>query len=315
MKKHLIAVLLLCLTSCATITNSKTYALRVNTNAQNASAKVYDSVYKLPADVEVTRSNKPLQVTLTYDTITRDYNVKSKTMSKSSVGNILFGGLYPEALLVDLLTKKGYYYGDEIFLDISDSLAEAKRIFLTPKYVPNQKNSFNIDIALPYVNGFLFQPEGQGVRKGIGFIGISGGVEYFYKNNKFAKINTGITTNYPFPFPAAVIFDGGREIFNSYYVTFTDNYQLNRFSLGYGLSYSSYKWKYNYGDDNYNNEKNKREKGQSLGLSLNTYFRLGRYFQVGVLYTPTLVSIKPQTELLYQHSISFELLWKIQIKK
>lgn len=313
MKKLLIASLLLCLTSCATITNSRTYPLKVNTNTQNASVKVYDSVYKLPTEVEVKRSNKPLKVTLTYDTITRDYTIKSKLMSKSSLDNIIFLGLYPEALLVDILTKKGYYYGDELFLDIYDSLPEAKRIVSGKKYIANEKNSFNVDISVPYANIFLLQPESEGVKKGAGFFGLTLGAEYFYKKNKYVKLNIGTISNFPIPFPVPLMNDGEVETLVSLYSTFTDNYQLNRFSLGYGISYSLYRWDYDFGDDNYTNQKDKSVKGHGIGLSFNTYYRVGKCFHIGFVYNPTFVSIYPQTELLYQHTISFDLLWKIQI--
>lgn len=314
MKKLLVAIFLLYLTSCATIINKRTYPLRINTNAQNATAKVYDSVYKLPADVQVTRSSKKLPVILNYDTITKVYIAKSKLMSKSSLSNLIFGGLYPEALVVDLLTKKGYYYGDELFLDIHDTIMEAKSIVLrSTNYVPNPKNSFNIDISIPYANGFLLQPENNGIKRGFGFFGISGGAEYFYKENKFVKLNTGGIINFPIPLPAAIINDGDTQSFSSVYTTLTDNYQLNRFNLGYGLSFSANRWHYNYGDDNYTNQKDKTERSRNLGLSFNGYYRLGKAFHVGFIYSPTFVSVYPQTELLYQHTISFDLLWKIRI--
>lgn len=314
MKKLLIAALLLCLTSCATITNSRTYPLRVSTNAKNASVKVYDSVYKLPTEVEVTRSNKPLQVTLTYDTIVRDYTVKSKIMSKTSLDNIIFFGFYPEALLVDVLTKKGYYYGDELFMDIYDTLPEAKRIISSrKKHITYEENSFNINISIPYANIFLLQPESEGIKKGGGFFGLTLGAEYFYKKNKYVKLNAGGIVSFPIPFPVPLINDGEVETLVSLYSTLTDNYQLNRFSLGYGFSYSFYRYDHNFGDDNYTNQKDKSVKGHGIGLSFNTYYRLGRRFNIGFVYNPTFISIYPQTELLYQHTISFDLLWRIPI--
>ncbi|WP_417352995.1 hypothetical protein [Flavobacterium alkalisoli] len=316
MKKLLAVIVLISLTSCATITNKRTYPLKVNTNAQNATVKIYDSIYTTPAEVKVKRSIKPLEITLNYDTISRVYKAKSRLTSKAYAFNLIVTPLYPESLLVDVVSQKGFYYGNELFLDINDTLDKAIKLPQRKKRdITWNKNSINIDISIPYVNGFLFQPEGEGIQRGLGFFGISTGVEYFYKNNKFVKLNVGGITNFDLPFPVPITNDGDVETFTSVYTTLTDNYQLKRFSLGYGLSYTNNRWHYNYGDDNYTNEKNKNEKSKNIGLSLNAYYDFGKTFHVGFIYNPTLVSVYPQTELLYQHTISFEILWKIRIKK
>jgi hypothetical protein len=56
-------------------------------------------------------------------------------------------------------------------------------------------------------------------------------------------------------------------------------------------------------------------KNIGFGLSLSAQYRLGHYFKMGVLYQPNIIntSLKPTVD--YQYYISFNLIWKIPIRK
>jgi hypothetical protein len=99
------------------------------------------------------------------------------------------------------------------------------------------------------------------------------------------------------------------------YANIRNNYYINRFDVGYGISFSNLEYP----------EKNKDkhdtlfvdyQKGSfGMGLSLSAGFAIGSYYHIGLLYQPTLINISTKQQVDYQHFVSFELLWRIPVVK
>lgn len=53
----------------------------------------------------------------------------------------------------------------------------------------------------------------------------------------------------------------------------------------------------------------------SVGFIFPLYIQAGEYFNIGLLYGPSFLTIKPTTEFKYEHLISIDFAWKIPIIK
>ncbi|MNK06458.1 hypothetical protein D3C87_243570 [compost metagenome] len=311
-KLYLLPVLL-CLTSCATIFNSKEYQLKIYSNNTKAQAKVYDSVYKLPADVAVKRSKDDLKVTLITDSLNKEFTVKSRLSPEFRWGNIAFVPVMPIGYITDLTNPKRFYYGKEIMLNDNDTVniinEDLKKRYTT------EKGQFNLLISMPYGNLFYMQPQNESSKTQAGFFGISIGAEYYYKDVKYIKFTAGSSIDFLAPVPAPVTYDGAAEFITVYNFALTDNYKLGRFTLGYGLNYGIYKWRLNNNEYIFPSTVNEPRTSinHGLGIATNVYYQFSKAFFLGVVYNPTFITTYPKTEFNYQHVISLDLQWKIKL--
>ncbi len=322
----------LCLTSCATITSRKTYSAKFFSDTPNAKAKINDSIYNLPARVKLTRSKQDLAVTLMADSIAKNFTLKAGPNPRFAFGNLLFMQVCPAAYVVDLTNQKRFYYGKFIRLSTKDTATVLRAMpdklfhkYATKKY-PTEKGQLFIELAVPYINGFYLQPRNEPADTALGFFGFGAGLSYYYKDNKYVKLGAAVATDFPLPFPVGVDDDGGHETRDIFNFTLTDNFKLNRFTLGYGVNYAINRWKWvnhdyewppNH-DPNIHPDDLRRPStkiSHSLGITLNAYHQINRYLHAGVVYSPTFYNLYPSSQFKYQHLISFELLVKLRVKK
>ncbi|MFL1011491.1 hypothetical protein [Flavisericum labens] len=175
-----------------------------------------------------------------------------------------------------------------------------------------------IMFSIPYVNNFYSQPEGETNKSGIGFWGVSGSVGYQYSKNKFASIVFSNQMEYEVPVPMGIDYiDGILEDQYSSNISLINNHNLKKFIIGYGLSYTWYTWRIRYFGEDYMppNQIGKSVSNQSLGLNLNTYYKIGRHLNIGIVYRPDFFMVNPSSKLKYQHSISLDFCWRWRISK
>ncbi|PRP67144.1 hypothetical protein [Nonlabens agnitus] len=308
------------LTSCATILKKEDYDLRVTSNVRNAKVKVYDSLYDLPNNIKVVRSKKDLKLTLISDTLNLDYIVKSSPNPTFLYLNSLGMQLSPAYYAIDLTNQKRFYYGDNVYLNTNDTT----RIIHPPvrkfwneyfgKKYPKNKEHINLSLSIPYINGFNFEPNEIGTKVNTGFWGISAGLEYFYRDDKYVALKFVAATDFFVPIPAAATLDDVREDLSTTYIDLTDNYKLGRLNFGYGINYSVNN--YRLIDQTYPDENIEfRRKNQSFGLTANTYFQFGKSLFAGVVYRPTFIRINPTIDFKYEHLISVDFAFKIPMRK
>jgi hypothetical protein len=322
MQRYILIFISIFLTSCATLINRKTYDLRLISKEPNLQVQIKDSIYKLPAKVNVKRSKNDLPIRLISDTLIRNIIIKSSPSPAFVYGNLLWAEFCPIGYLVDFTNKKRFYYGRTLDLKFKDTstiirprLSRMYYNYFTKNYSTN-KGQINIKNSLPWINSFYLQPKYETSKINTGFWGVSLGLEYFYRSNKFASITGNAVTDIFIPVPAAVDYKGNYENMSSIYLDMSDNYKFRRFSIGYGLNYAKNIWalKQGYFKTDSMREPVTRE-NQSIGISLNGYFQLGKYIFLGLIYRPSLININPIWELKYQHLISIDFGWKIRIKK
>lgn len=198
-------------------------------------------------------------------------------------------------------------------------------IFLTTIFLVTKVYSQSIDktgqielmFSIPFVNTFYSKPEGMTNKSGIGFWGISGAIGYQYAKHKFVSLIASSQIQYEAPVPMGMDYESGiLEDQYSSNISLINNYQLKKFIFGYGLSYSWYVWRVRYFGEDYMppNQIDNSVANQSIGLNLNTYYRIGKHFNVGLIYRPDFLMVNPSVKVNYQHSISIDFCWRWRIK-
>ena len=308
------------MTSCATILKKKDYNLRITSNVRDAKVKVYDSVYDLPNDIKVVRSKKDLKLTLISDTLNLDYIVKSSPNPTFLYLNSLGIQLSPVYYSIDFTNQKKFYYGVNVNLNSNDTtriieppVRKFWNDYFGEKY-PKHKDDINLSLSIPYINGFNFEPNEIGTKVNTGFWGISAGLEYFYKYDKYVALKFVAATDFFVPIPTAITLDDVREDLSTVYIDLTDNYKLGRLNLGYGINYSVNNYRF-IDETNPDDKIVFRRKNQSFGLTANAYFQFGKSFFAGVAYRPTFIRINPKIDFTYEHLISVDFAFKIPLRK
>jgi len=312
------------LTACSSITQRRIYTFRIASNASNSKVKVYDSIYNLPAKVKVKRSKKDLPIQLITDTLIKDYIIKSSVSPQFAYGNLVWVGAAPYAYIIDLTNQKRFYYGKSAFLDVKDTVSVIRTPLAKHYYhyfsrdFPTNKGQIYLKLSIPFINGYFYQPEGEGIRRDVGFWGFSCGLEYYYKENKYLSLTGNAVTGFFVPM-GAVDIKGEYEQMSTLYLSLTDNYKIKRYHLGYGLNYSVNYWELKYGyafqDTVVQTRAPLRKINQSIGITLSGYFQFGKVFYLGLIYRPTFLNTAPVVEFKYQHLISVDFMWKLKLKK
>src|SRR5690349_112474 len=311
-------------TSCATTLTRKAYTLKIHSVTSGDKIEINNEVYTLPAAVKVTRAKTDLQIRLISDTIVKDYTVRPSPNPQFVFGNLLWMQVCPAAYLIDLTNQKRFYYGKTILVDRNDDVN-----VITPKVLkgfenyfsktyPKQKGNINLVLSLPHINSFYLQPPGESSKSNVGFWGISMGLEYFYKDNRYVSLTANGVTDFFVPVPAAVDIYGEYELMTSTYLSLTSNHKINRFHFGYGINFALNNWDLSYhggGDAPPPTHDPVTKSSHSFGVTLNAYHQLSKRFLIGVVYRPSILRISPTTEFKYEHVISLDFGWRIPLKK
>lgn len=239
-------------------------------------------------------------------------------------GNLIWFYGAPAAYLIDFTNQRRFYYGNSIFLNSTDTLSIirpniSKRYYnYWTKRFPTNIGQLNLTVSLPWVNSFYLHPNQEELKVNTGFLGISAGLEYYYKDNKYLALTGSGVMDFLFPIPAAVHIEGEVEKMNSIYISLTDNYRFNRFTIGYGLNFSRNNWELlNYGG--FYPSPTRRypttKSSNSIGFIMDAYHQIGKRFYVGLIYRPTLLNVYPDVDFKYEHLLSLDFKWKFRVKK
>ena len=182
---------------------------------------------------------------------------------------------------------------------------------------PFKKGDVRLELKLPHVNYLSVNPAGEFRDDKAGFNGYGIGLEYSYNDNRFLETSASFVMTFEFPFPAPVDREYNKAIY-SYYFSLTDNVVVNRFTIGYGLNYSSNHWSEwyrNLGSNGSPLPDSKYYSNETLGATLNAYYRGGRSRHVGIIYRPTLLKVNGQAEVVVEHLVSLEFNWRIRLNR
>lgn len=260
--------------------------------------------------LSVERKKQPIKITVSTDSVSKTIEVDSKK-SIAYWCNIICN--YGIGMLVDREKPKRYSYPRRIYINSADTISQYYRYEQA-----NNKGELHLHISLPHINSFNLKPESEGAKTNTGFFGLTVGLDYYHTKNQFLNVGISGVSDFLIPVPAPVDKSGEYESMSSRYASISNNYKLGRFSLGYGLSYVKNTWDLRY-YDRFDPPPPTRESvkksSSSVGLIFPSYFKLGQYFNIGVIYRPTFYRPNMVNKFKYEHLISIDFAWKIRLKK
>ncbi|UKM65391.1 hypothetical protein GSB9_01957 [Flavobacteriaceae bacterium GSB9] len=185
----------------------------------------------------------------------------------------------------------------------------------TEKRTDFEKNDFRIDLKLPHINHLSLNPDKEFRDNKFGFNGYGIGFEYNYSEKRFVEANISFVLTFELPFPVPVDTEYNRALY-SYCLSATDNFIKSHFSFGYGINYAVNHRNEIYEDLGANETplpKNTYYTNRNLGLTLNTYYNIGKTLNFGIIYRPSLINLDDGFDPIYEHLISLELNWRIKL--
>ena len=179
-----------------------------------------------------------------------------------------------------------------------------------------EPGEIRLKFGLPYVNSFTLHPQNETRKTQTGWVGLELGLEYQYSEKSFVSLDYSING-------AAEAFglldiEGEFDQFGHQSLNLSQNNIIGRFSIGYGLSYAHNVWSYTrtlVPDFIPPSRDLVTRRSQSLGLILNSYYRLGKTAHIGLIYRPYFLKISTVTKLDYELVISLDIIWRFRIKK
>lgn len=167
---------------------------------------------------------------------------------------------------------------------------------------------------------------GAGRKLSSGALGITAGVEHYYKDRRALGIDAGAARSIENGAVDSTF--GGDKFFTSetvsaVYFDLYHKHTINRFSFAYGINYTFNTWRVKY--SSYYKEINpdalmpynaydKKLSNHSLGIALSGYYSIKSFFHAGMSYRPTLLRISPDTKGIYQHTLTIDMLFTIKVK-
>lgn len=178
------------------------------------------------------------------------------------------------------------------------------------------KGQFLLHLSLPYINNIHLTPENETTKNNTGFMGYSAGLDYFHNTSQYLNISFSQIQDFFLPI-AFVDRSDKYELMSSSYISLSNNHKINRFSIGYGLSFAQNSWdlRNHSWDENSSTREPIKKTNNAFGLVSSTYFQITQHFYLGIIYRPTFYRLSTETKLKYEHSISIDFTWKIPLNK
>ena len=304
-------IILLLFGSCATILNRPATAIYVTTTTPAKIVVNHDTIVthidKTP--IATLRQSKNLNIKVFNDSINKDIIVPYKNSFAYWLN--LYPGFWA-GFFIDWQNPKRYTYPKRIYIDMTDTTNEYFSYDQRSK-----KGNFYIHLSFPYINNFMLKPDNEvDYKKSLGFFGATLGVDYYYSDKQFINFSANAAIDFFLPVPAPVDFIGYYELMSSIYLTVSNNYQIRRFLLGYGLSLTRNTWNLQY-HDRFDPPPKTREPvtktNYAVGAVFPMYYMPAERFFIGVVYRPTLFRFQNKNLLKYEHLISIDFGWKFKL--
>ena len=300
------------LSSCATIVNQPYKNVKVYTTEPSKIIYGQDTIKTInnKANLMVERKKELLSIATMTDSITKTIEIKPRNSFMYWCNITHTFGI---GLLVDKNKPKRYSYPKRIYINSADTISNYYRYSQS-----KNKGELHLHLSLPHINSFSLKPQNEARKINTGFWGFSIGFDYYHSNNQFVNLGTSGVMDFFLPVPGAVDLSGENELMSSWYISLSNNHKIQRFTIGYGLSYGRNTWTLSYsdwGDPLPPTRDPVTRSHNAFGLIFPTYFRFGEYFYIGIVYRPTFYRPNIADKFAYEHLISIDFAWKIRLKK
>ena len=219
---------------------------------------------------------------------------------------------YGLGMLIDYPNDKSFEYPRYIYIDkVNDK-------FKNIRFKPIPEKKINFTLSFPSFNFFYLQSD-SGKISFASLLGISVGLEYFFKNNTYLSLSAGATMD---------LFSANRDTinenyfkefgwgFNEYSSSRYLNIRINKITpsieYGVGMTLTKLKWSANNRielTDSTHISSQSYYNSLNLGLSGNLRYRLTPNLSIGIFYQPLFFDFKHQ-DFKYQHFISTEFVFR-----
>ncbi|MGG5508065.1 MULTISPECIES: hypothetical protein [unclassified Myroides] len=314
MKVIPLLVVLLLLTSCATIFNKDDQKIYFYTATNKESLKVKDSIYSLPAKMRVMRSKDDLKVTLINDTLTKEFTVLSETDPLYFLGNVVM----PIGYLIDENSSRRYIYKDRIylsFLNESQTVGSGAAIYQRKQKLERSLNNAKGDLFLYLtyspLNYLAFDmPKYDSTRDNFGTWLMDIGATYYYADKRFIQVGVGMKTSghlVPIEY-RAILLSSSLQVLNFH--------EINRLNLGYGLFVSDQFYREEEAPENPRDSNIiHRDSQTAMGISLAAHFKVSNTFSIGLGYQSNVYRLSSPSKFNNGHVVSVELTQRIRLSK
>lgn len=245
------------------------------------------------------RSEKPLEVTVFNDSVSKTFSVPASVSVKYYLNIIQNLGI---GMLVDKNRTERYKYPARIFVNLQDS----SQSFYDNKYYGKPKTTINI--VFPWINGFHFVRNNGAARNAVGFTGLGFGVDHWIDDTRFLNFEISSFTDFEIFVPAPITYGNFSERQTGGNISVSLNHQKDKFSWGYGLGLNRYYWSYNRFDVP---GESRSETHWSFGPVFPfRYSATPRIYFLGA-FRPTLFRSNTDNSFKYEHTISLGFGWKL----
>ncbi|MEZ4886255.1 MAG: hypothetical protein R3E32_16085 [Chitinophagales bacterium] len=299
------------LSSCATVMNSRWTNIAVYTTEPSTIIVHKDTIQteNNRATVKLTRGNESVEITAQTDSLSKTVTIRPQN-SVAYWLNFFYTGYI--GMVAEANSPKRFGYQQIVFLNSADTLPTFSKY--RPLY---RKGELFFQVSLPHINQFLLKPPTESTKSSLGFWGISAGLDYYHSQNQYFNLSVSAVDDFFVPIPAPVDGNGQYESMSSVSLSFSNNYKINRFSLGYGLSYAKNIWELKY-SDGFEPLPTAMEldkiRSHNLGLVFSSYYQTGSHFNIGLIYRPTFIRLDKGEPSAYEHVVSVDFAWKIGLK-
>lgn len=304
--------------SCATLANKTTTLVNIEVDTDSVKVCVNNDTthwHNTPVTIKTLRQEKELQITAKKQNDTKQYFISSRLSPSFIYGNIFSGGV--AAYMIDLTNPKRFYYPSNITLYYNSAKYKA-----TNSYTTNsgpEKNLINLKFSIPEGNHF-FLNKGSAYGRRFGFLGISGGAEYYFSDKYCVSFDVGGMLDFMIPIPVPVDYWGGHESVVAEYGDIQIGRDFNRFHFDGGFQFHQTTYR-QWGNIEHDPSLpdydpftlTKYVIRNNAGLAFSSYYRINNTFQLGLNYYPSYVNwYRKDIDLHYSHILFFELSFKFE---
>lgn len=280
-KKSLLLVFVVLISSCASIFNSQTVLLNIHSEVDSMRICLKNdtnSWHQLPTWIEVNRSRKDLPIITEHNKTRKEIEIDRKFSSIFIFANLL--SPYGLGYVIDLFSNKAYKYPNYILLLNNNPNKEYSSLLIP------EKGRLDLKFSLPY--GVNYAGQSNFVRRNTyKFMGGGFGIDYYYKNN--LSINSDI-----------FLLRNIAENSYNYDLKFINRSTISTIDFQIGSIYKKFKYEYGiqfnqaideveYYKDIYTKVETSEVVQSKFGLAFSAYYNLSNKINIGLNTYPSFI--------------------------
>jgi hypothetical protein len=177
-------------------------------------------------------------------------------------------------------------------------------------------DKIHLNLSVPFINYIHAVPQGESLYEETGLLGFSIGVNLCNNYNHFKSLQIGVTSARPpgESFPDSTGWEYARAAM-SFFVNARQNHVWKRLDIGYGPLLSYHGLRYGWFNNEQSIDSVITHNNWGLGGSFTAYFRVVYFLYAGVLYQPQLFSLSDGFKMKYEHVLSFDILFRLDLSR